>query len=139
MTALGDFSPGDVLTAADLNAIGDRLSWSPTWSGTTGGTPNITTNRASYMIVNDVALAFVNAYLASLGSATGTLRLSLPSGVNAVTSNRLVGTGAEVLTTFDTINVRGSSTTEADITYYTGASVLATSRVFSFMMSWEIS
>jgi len=42
MTALGDFSPGDILTAADLNAIGAWDTWTPTWTNFTVGNANTT-------------------------------------------------------------------------------------------------
>jgi hypothetical protein len=37
MTALGDFSSGDVLTAADLNAIGTWTTYTPTFFSSGGG------------------------------------------------------------------------------------------------------
>jgi hypothetical protein len=78
MTALGDFSPGDVLTAADLNAIGEWQTFTPTFynvsmgaSGTVGG---------KYAEVND--LVFYNAafFLNGTGSVTGAVAMAVPVG-----------------------------------------------------------
>ena len=132
------FSAGDVLTAANLNAIGESTSWTPTYSGTTGGTPTVTTNRARYFEINGVAFAFLNIYMSSVGSATGTLQLTLPSGVPAVAANRLVGSGTEVLTTFDTLALYSTSTTQAAINFYDGSTALVAPRVLMFSMAWEI-
>jgi len=48
MTALGDFSAGDVLTAADLNAIGTWTSYTPTTTNFTA-----TFNDTEYLQIND--------------------------------------------------------------------------------------
>ena len=50
MTALGDFSSGDVLTAADLNAIGTWTTFTPSWNNLTVGNA---TQDWSYCIIND--------------------------------------------------------------------------------------
>lgn len=138
MATLGTFVAGQVLTAAELNAIADATAWTPTWSGSTGGTPTVITNRATYFVINDVAFAIVNAFRASAGTATGTLRLSLPTGLDVVANNRLVGSGKENLLTGDTLNLTNNTTTTADIFFYDGSSVLSTGGVFIFSMAWEL-
>ena len=65
MTALGDFSSGDVLTAADLNAIGTWTSFTPSFTNFTLG--NGTIERAIYSKVNE--LVFVQLYV-TLGSTS---------------------------------------------------------------------
>jgi len=51
MTALGDFSSGDVLTAADLNAIGTWTAFTPVWDNLTVGNG---TQAFYYCQLNDV-------------------------------------------------------------------------------------
>lgn len=63
MTALGDFSPGDVLTAADLNAIGAWQTYTPTLYNMTASSLNF-----SYAVVNDVVFVRVYAVVATMGS-----------------------------------------------------------------------
>lgn len=63
MTALGDFSAGDVLTAADLNAIGDWQSYTPTLTNWTASSTSF-----EYAVVNDVVFVRVYAVVATMGS-----------------------------------------------------------------------
>ena len=51
MTALGDFSSGDVLTAADMNAIGTWTAFTPVWDNLTVGNG---TQAFYYCQINDV-------------------------------------------------------------------------------------
>ena len=53
MTALGDFSSGDVLTAADLNAIGTWTAFTPSWNNLTVGNG---TQDFAYCLINNVML-----------------------------------------------------------------------------------
>lgn len=78
MTALGDFSSGDVLTAADLNAIGTWTDYSSsiTYGNLTVG--NGTTNYALYVQLNDLVIVQAQFTLGSTSSVTGLLDISLP-------------------------------------------------------------
>jgi hypothetical protein len=71
MTALGAFSSGDVLTAADLNAIGTWTAYTPTVSNAT-----TTSVDCVYSKINKVV--HVNIRL-NIASVTGTVLISLPS------------------------------------------------------------
>ena len=46
-----DFSAGAVLTAAQLNQIGDFESWTPTWTNLTVGSATV---QAQYAQVNEL-------------------------------------------------------------------------------------
>jgi hypothetical protein len=87
MTALGDFSAGDVLTAADLNAIGTWTDYTPALTASTDptlGTGSITYGR--YVQLNDLVIGtayFVFGSGASAGS--GNYNVSLP--VAAITGD----------------------------------------------------
>ena len=75
MTALGDFSSGDVLTAADLNAIGVWTQYTAVVDQ--GGTVSLSTNNAHYVRMNELVL--VRFYL--VANATGSandVTVSLP-------------------------------------------------------------
>lgn len=64
MTALGDFSAGDVLTAADLNAIGEWSPFTPSYLNFSA-----TTNRARYAQVNNIVfIKMVITLTSSVGS-----------------------------------------------------------------------
>lgn len=71
MTALGDFSPGDVLTAADLNSIGTWQTWTPTFTNFT-----VSSYTAEYCQINDMVFAYFNS--SDITAVTGDIELSLP-------------------------------------------------------------
>ena len=78
------FSSGDVLTAADLNAIGDWTSFTPTFHNVTLGASGAVTGR--YAVVNDLVFYTVKFDLASTGSISGQISFDLPVA-NGDTSN----------------------------------------------------
>ena len=78
MTALGDFSSGDVLTAADLNAIGAWTAFTPNW--TAGLTIGNGTDTWYYAIVNDLMVVQGFTELGSTSSVTSAVRMALPAG-----------------------------------------------------------
>jgi hypothetical protein len=86
MTALGDFSAGDVLTAADLNAIATTsTTYTPTWTSS-GIAPTLGNSTLSgrYIKINKlvwVQILFIRGSTATNG--TGTYFWSLPSGITA--------------------------------------------------------
>ena len=88
MTALGDFSAGDVLTAADLNAIGEATSFTPSW-GVSSGTLNFGPfNAGVYWKINEMTFMQVSTgFDASPGA--GSLYLDLPSGLSINTLGNL--------------------------------------------------
>jgi len=75
MTALGDFTAGDVLTAADLNAIGAWTSYTPTFSQITIGNSTL---DFRYTEINKVVI--VNGFF-TLGS-TGSLNPTVASNMS---------------------------------------------------------
>ena len=58
MTALGDFTAGDVLQASDLNAIGAWTAFTPSWNNFTVGNG---TQDFAYCLINNVML--LNGFL----------------------------------------------------------------------------
>jgi len=76
MTALGDFSAGDVLTAADLNAIGIWTSYNATVSQG-GSSVSLSTNAGYYIQINELVIARFFLSANATGSAND-LIVSLP-------------------------------------------------------------
>lgn len=97
MTALGDFSAGDVLTAADLNAIGTWTSWTPTVTASTGTITTGSLNYALYAHVNQFVIVRFAYTITTAGTAAGsTLLLTPPSGLpSAGTNGDGIGIGRE--------------------------------------------
>ncbi len=76
MTALGDFSPGDVLTAADLNAIGAYTAYTP--SSTGGLTLGNGTIQTSYAKINDFVHTYGYIILGTTSSVAPFVDIALP-------------------------------------------------------------
>lgn len=80
MTALGDFISGDVLTAADLNAIGAWTSYTPALEASITD-PTYTTAGGSYYVLNEIVIA--RAEISGFTSAgSGTYYLIMPTDVD---------------------------------------------------------
>jgi len=70
------FSAGDVLTAAELNQIGDGIAFTPTWTnGVTVGNGTIT---AHYVEINDFISYSINFQLGSTSAISDDVRLEHP-------------------------------------------------------------
>ena len=88
MTALGDFSPGDVLTAADMNAIGDFKAFTPSWSGLTVGNGSQTW---TYCVVNELLVATGRFTFGSTSAVTSNVDMTIPGGYTVANQNQWCG------------------------------------------------
>lgn len=93
MTALGDFTAGQVLTAADLNAIGTWTTYTPV---VTQGATTITAGANTYghyARIND--MVFVQVYFKAASSASAAqIKLSTPVSISsALTALSNYGSG----------------------------------------------
>jgi len=84
------FSSGDVLTAANLNAIGEWTAFTPTFNNVSLGASGASAGK--YAQINDVV--FWQAYfdLNSTGSISGHINMSLPVGTSPATMSYETGT-----------------------------------------------
>lgn len=85
MATLGNFSPGDVLTAADMNAIGTWTAFTPVWTAD-GTTPSLGNGSlwGRYVQINKLVIAQVGIQFGSTTTqGTGQWRIGYP-----VTPNR---------------------------------------------------
>ena len=69
------FVSGSVLTAAELNGIGEAVSFTPTFNDFTLGNGTAT---ASYVLVNKLCFMTVKVTLGSTSSVTGSPSVNLP-------------------------------------------------------------
>jgi hypothetical protein len=76
MTALGDFTAGDVLTAADMNAIGSYTAYTP--SSTGGLTLGNGTIQTSYTKINDFVHTYGHIILGTTSSVANFVDIALP-------------------------------------------------------------
>jgi hypothetical protein len=85
MATLGTFTAGQVLTAAELNAIGTWTTYTPTVANLTLGTGGSVTGR--YAVINKIAFLELVFTLGTGASASGQIQLGTPSGVAPSTLN----------------------------------------------------
>lgn len=76
MPGPGTWSAGDILTAADLNAIGTWTTYTPTL--VQNGTRTATVNYASYCQINKMVILNVDLTCTTTGSANNVVTVSLP-------------------------------------------------------------
>jgi hypothetical protein len=83
------FTAGQVLTAAEMNGIGETTSFTPTIAGYTRGNG---TTEAAYLQVNKMVYVYVREVFGSTSSITGALTFTLP--INAVAVGSISGWAA---------------------------------------------
>ena len=83
------FTSGQVLTAAQLNGIGETTTFTPSWSA--GFTPGNAVENWSYTRVQNMVIVNGGTTLGSTSSHTGTIDLTLPVGTTAVDENQPIG------------------------------------------------
>ena len=69
------FTAGQVLTAAQLNGIGEYVDYTPTYTNFTLGNGTVT---ARYARVQDIVVFYLRVVLGSTSSVTGQIQVSLP-------------------------------------------------------------
>lgn len=82
------FSSGDVLTAANLNSIGDPVSFTPTFSGVTVGNGTV---DAYYWQVNNLVFWRLLFELGSTSAITGTVFVEYPVASTGTWANAIGG------------------------------------------------
>jgi hypothetical protein len=86
------FVAGDVLTAAELNGIGEAwTSYTPVIKGG-ATTVTATINYAKYAQINKIVFVRVDATVTSAGAASGAVSVSLPIASTQSSSNAVAGT-----------------------------------------------
>jgi len=82
------FTSGQVLTAAQLNSIGETTAFTPSW---TNFTPGNAVEDWYYTQVNDLVIVTGATTLGSTSSVTGLITMNEPVGTMAVTSSVVYG------------------------------------------------
>lgn len=82
MTNPFPFTAGDVLNAADLNAIGETETWTPTF--TSGVTVGNGTLSGTYQRVNDFVIVQGSFVLGSTSAVTGDITVSVPISASSL-------------------------------------------------------
>jgi hypothetical protein len=81
MATLGTFVAGQVLTAAELNAIGTWQAWTPTVTASTGTFTTTTVNLARYTMINDLVVGQFSITVTTIGTASGNMIFTTPVNI----------------------------------------------------------
>jgi hypothetical protein len=87
MATFGTFTTGQVLTAAELNALGTWTSFTPVWSGLTVGNG---TNNGVYSVINKILFVKTRLTFGSTSVMTGFPQLTLPASLTAASTNQQI-------------------------------------------------
>jgi len=87
MATFGTFTTGQVLTAAELNALGTWTAFTPTWSALTVGNG---TQSAFYSVINKILFVRTRFTLGSTSAVTGNVGLTLPNSYVADTNSQVL-------------------------------------------------
>jgi hypothetical protein len=150
MPGPGTWSPGDVLTAADLNAIGTWTTYTPVLNQ--DGTRTATVTYAAYSQINDLCIVTVDLECTQAGSAGNSITVSLPVTISTPGHNPdalSIGTGLFFdLSATDVIVLTAIRATNTTVGFVTDASTstsglgttpslaLASGDVISFTLSY---
>ena len=88
------FSAGAVLTAADMNSIGEWTAFTPSWTNVTVGNG---TQKAYYAVVNEVVHVIGELVIGSTTSITGNLVFPSPVTVNGTVMGNFTGIGQVII------------------------------------------
>jgi hypothetical protein len=88
MATLGTFVAGQVLTAAELNAIGTATAFTPTWTNLTVGDATVTGN---YWRINELVFWKVELIWGTTTSASGNVAIEYPVAGGLTYANAVGG------------------------------------------------
>jgi hypothetical protein len=91
MSAPGTFSPGEILSAADLNAIGTWTSYTPVL--VQSGTRSATVDYAEYCQINKFCVANVSLTCTTTGASGNIITVSLPVNATSDSAIKVFGSG----------------------------------------------
>ena len=138
MTALGDFSSGDVLTAADMNAIGTWITFTPSWNNFTAGNA---VQDWSYCIINDLMIVTGRTVLGTTSSMGTSPSFTIPDSRVAdkwASNGGVLLRESGVATRVGTIGVNGPGDTTIEFSAYlvSGSELRVTSITSSVPFTW---
>lgn len=136
MTALGDFTAGDVLQASDLNAIGAWSDWTSTITAQTGTPTTTIIYYSRYVKIQDLVIAVIRVRVFDSGTANGSLRFTLPVNANATAPTSFTVSGRETAVTGDTLNGE-LTTTYANVRYYDNGVPWVNGRYYSLVTIYQ--
>lgn len=123
MPGPGTWAAGDILAAADLNAIGTWSSYTPTVAQ--NGNRTITVNYAQYCQINKLCVVNLDVTVTNAGTTANLVTISLPINTPTTNPTRSVGSGFlydASATDIILVNVRYNSTSTVRLVTETSTS-----------------
>jgi hypothetical protein len=112
------FNVGAVLTAAQMNGIGERTSYTPTVTSATGTITTVGAVSCSFIRIQKLVVVEYDITITTLGTGGGAIRFTLP--LTSAQFQPGVGTGRESGITGQALWVILPTTGLAQITNYSG-------------------
>jgi hypothetical protein len=132
------FTTGQVLTAAQMNSIGDFASWTPTITPQAGAFTTVTTNWARYAVINELLIAQVKFTIVTIGTGAGTITVTLPTGITINSETRIAGSWREQNVNGLTGVYQQQSATSVMLHRYDNGAVTVANGQYSGSFFWEI-
>jgi hypothetical protein len=137
MTALGDFAPGDILSADDLNSIGVWESYTPVLDQ--NGVRTATVNYAKYVLINKLCYVNVDLTCTTTGQAGGNSpTITLPFANVADTTNLPTGVGIFFDSSASTTALFAVSPFQSKVGLPIQNTTLGNNDVVSFSLAYEV-
>jgi hypothetical protein len=132
------FTTGQVLTAAQMNTLGDFTTWTPTITPQSGTFTTVTTNWARYAVINELLIAQLKFTLTSVGTGAGTILVTLPTGITVNTETRVAGSWREQAVNGLTGIYQATGATAVVLHRYDNGAVTVGNGAYSGSFFWEI-
>jgi hypothetical protein len=132
------FTTGQVLTAAQMNTLGDFGTWTPTITPQAGSFTTVTTNWARYAVINELLIAQLKFTLTSVGTGAGTITVTLPTGISIDAQTRVAGSWREQAVNGLTGIYQGSGSSAVVLHRYDNGAVTVGGGAYSGSFFWEI-
>lgn len=137
MTGPGGFSPGDVLSADDLNSIGVWTSYTPVLDQ--NGTRTATVNYAKYVLINKLCYVNVDLTCTTTGQSGGNSpSITLPFTNVSQSTNLPVGVGLFFDSSASTTTIFPVSAFQSKAGFPIQNTTLGNNDVISFSLAYEV-
>ena len=93
------FTSGQVLTAAELNEIGDWTTWTPTVTPLTGTITTLGTVVGRYCVVNGLLEGYIDIPITTNGTGNGQIIFTLPANASTAPGGAFIGECREIAAT----------------------------------------
>ena len=132
------FTTGQVLTAAQMNSIGDFATWTPTITPQAGAFTTVTTNWARYAVINELLIAQLKFTITTIGTGAGIIFVTLPTGITIPNESRIAGSYREQNVNGLTGVFQQDTTTRVAMHRYDNGAVTVANGQYSGSFFWEI-